>query len=108
MIKMDIRGTIFEKLAEMDEIVNFGIVEDRKIIGGRELSDKIYVDKFIKTNVEDEDTFVYLSVPLTDYKNSVVARLIIFRTINCKNMWIAENYKRSLGLLNISAQKILN
>lgn len=107
---MEIRGTIFERLADMDEIIEFGICEDRKIYGGKELGTPEFVARLL---IEDElnldNDYLFISAPLNVLNNDLyVARFIRFRSTLHKNMWIATMYKFAKGLLHESAQEILN
>ena len=105
---MKIGGTIFEGLFGIDETIRYGVVEDRRIFGGKELCDLSYFENLVKESKPLGDSFLYLTIPVSEHTDSYIARFIVFRSEMHKLLFVTENHAKACGLLSVSAQKILN
>jgi len=105
----EIEGSIFNSFTTNSERMKYKIYDDRRMTGSKELNEKGFITKYIDENLHHKGLpFIYLVMKIDDDYELYTSRFISFESSLHKDIWIANNYKKSLGVLNASAQTILN
>jgi len=109
MVRVNLNNTIYSVLADPKERKLYRILNDRKLIGGEELQDKDFINKYIEEHrINAPDSFIYCVILSDDVSNLFVARFISFESHIHKSIWVANNYHKSLGSLNVYTLPVLN
>jgi hypothetical protein len=89
--------------------MKYKIYDDRKMTGSKELNDEKFIKKYIDKNIHHKDlTYLYMTIRIDDEYEIYTSRFISFESSLHKDIWVANNYKKSLGVLDTPAQMILN
>jgi hypothetical protein len=95
MVEINLKGSIYDKLASPEERKLYGIIADHKKIGGRELTDSYYIENFVKTRVPSGKFYFYSVILKNDESELFVCRLTVFDNYRAKAIWASNKYIES-------------